>query len=224
MIRIPKAWIGASLALAAACSLSGCASCHNSCDPCGNSCNTGCGGCGTGCGFWGSCCLNPHTWRHPAIPETLPLGSTVRAHYHTMEANGEASDFIIHDHEFAGNTAELTPSGRDHIAEVGARMRSTPFPVLIERSENNSDPELDAHRRQIVAQVLYSMGNPDADQRTIVAQAYGKGLNSQEAEFDYYNFLYTRGGFGGGGFNNQGNFGGFGVGGGGGAGGIGFGR
>lgn len=220
MIRVPKSWIGASLALVAACSLSGCISCQNSCDPCGNSCNTGCG---SGC-CWNSCCLNPHTWRHPAVPETLPLGSTVRAHYHTMETNGEASDFIMHDHEFAGNTAELTPSGRDHVAEIGARMRSTPFPVLIERSENNSDPELDAHRRQIVAQVLYSMGNPDADQRTIVAQAYGKGLNSQEAEFDYYNFIYTRGGFGNGGFNNQGNFGGFGVGGGGGGGGIGFGR
>lgn len=189
--------IGASFAVAAACIFSGCCSCR--------------------C-WWQGSCLNPYTWRSPAIPETLPLGSTVRAHYHTMQTNGEAADFIIHDHEFVGNTAELSPSGKDHVAEIGARMRSAPFPVLVERSENNSDPELDAHRRTIVAQVLYGMGNPDADQRTIVATPYGKGLNSQEGEADYYNFIFTRGGFGNG-FNNNGNFGGIGAGGG-----AGFGR
>lgn len=214
-------WIVASLALASLW-MSGClCSPCNNCNPCGG-CNT-CGGCG--CGWWGSCCLNPHTWRSPAIPETLPLGSTVRAHYHTMQTNGEAYDFIIHDHEFVGNTAELAPFGKDHIAEIGARMRSAPFPVIVERSENNSDPELDAHRRQIVAQVLYSLGNPDADQRTVVSQAYGRSINSQEAEIDFNNFLFTRGGGGGaGGFNNQGQFGGFAGGAGGAGGGIGFGR
>jgi len=139
-----------------------------------------------------------------------------------MQTNGEASDFILHDHEFVQNTAELTPSGKDHVAEIAARMRSAPFPVIVERVENNSDPELDAHRRMIVAQVLYTLGNQDADQRTFVAPAYGKGINSQEAETDYYNFIFTRGGMGGN-FNNQGGFGGGGFGGGG-FGGGGFGR
>jgi hypothetical protein len=54
-----------------------------------------------------------------------------------METNGEAADFIIHRHEFVGKTAELTSDGKDHILELAARMRSTPFPVLIERGENN---------------------------------------------------------------------------------------
>ncbi len=179
-------------------------------------------GCSYVCCWWQGCCLNPCTWRNPATPETLPLGSTVRAHYHTMQTNGEAADFILHDHEFVQNTAELTPAGKDHVAEIAARMRSAPFPVIVERVENNSDPELDAHRRQIIAQVLYTLGNQDADQRTFVAPAYGKGINSQEAEVDYYGFIFTRGGFGGN-FNNQGTFGGGGFGGGGG-GGIGFGR
>ncbi|MEX0702676.1 MAG: hypothetical protein WD069_11320 [Planctomycetales bacterium] len=157
-----------------------------------------------------------------AIPDQYPLGSVNRAHYHTMEANAEAADFIMHDHEFVGYTAELTPYGKDHVLEIAARMRSAPFPVIIERVENNADPELDAHRRRIIAQVLADMGNPDADQRTIVAPAYGKGLNSQEAEADYYRFIYTRGNFGNIGTfgNNAGTFGGFG---GGGGGGIGFG-
>ncbi len=168
----------------------------------------------------------PH-WQKPhlranAIPEAYPLGSVNRAHYHAMETNGEAADFIIHRNEFVGSTAELTPYGKDHIVEIGARMRSAPFPVIIERMENNADPELDEHRRNIIVQVLHNFGNSDSDQRTFVSQAYGIGINSQEAEFDYSRFMFSRG-FGGGNFG--GGFGGGGAGGGfggGGAGGGGF--
>jgi hypothetical protein len=171
-----------------------------------------CNDCDNGCCF-GGCCHR----RSMAIPDVQPLGSVVRAHYHTMQTNGEAADFIIHRHEFVGETAELTPSGKDHIVEIAARMRSAPFPVLVERSEHNSDPELDAFRRDIVAQILIDFGNPDAQERTIVAPAYGKGLNSREAEVDYYRFIYSRGGFG-----NFGNNFGNGFGGAGGNGGFGF--
>ena len=155
--------------------------------------------------------------RNLAIPDTFPLGSVNRAHYQAMETNGEAVDFILHRNEFVGSTAELTPAGKDHIMEIAARMRSAPFPVIVERGENNSDPELDQHRQQIVALILRDFGNADAFQRTFVGTAYGKGLNSQEAQIDYYRFIGTRGGFGGGGFGNSGggNFGGGGFGGGG---------
>ena len=85
-----------------------------------------------------------------AIPNTYPLGSTVRAHYHQMEMNGEAVDFCINRVHFVFNTAELTCDGKDHVMEIAARMRSNPFPVMVERSENNSDPELDQHRRNTV--------------------------------------------------------------------------
>lgn len=154
-----------------------------------------------------------------AIPDTYPLGSVVRAHYHAMHTNGEASDFIINRHEFVDSSAVLTPDGKDHLLEIAARMRSAPFPVLIERGDNNSDPELDQHRRQIIVQVLTDLGNQDAEQRTIVSPAYAKGINSREAETDYYRFIYTRGFNNFGQFgNNGGQFGGFGAGGG-----IGFG-
>lgn len=157
-----------------------------------------------------------------AIPDRQPLGSVNRAHYHTMQTNGEATDFILHRNDFLGKTAELSPAGKDHIMEIAARMRSAPFPVIVERSEHNSDPELDAHRRQIVAQILTHMGNPDAQQRVFVSPNYGQTRNSTEAEVDYYRTIYSRGGFGGG-FNN-GGFGGGGLGGGfGGGGGGGFG-
>jgi hypothetical protein len=160
--------------------------------------------------------------RSNAIPDTLPLGSTVRAHYQVMQTNGEAADFIFHRHEFVAQTSELTPDGKDHVLEVAARMRSAPFPVLVERSENNSDPELDAHRRNLIAQILTDLGNPDAQNRTVVSTAYGPGYNAMQAEPTYYQHVLRGGGFGNFGSygNNFGTFGGFG---GGAGGGVGFG-
>ncbi len=134
--------------------------------------------------------------RSLAIPDTLPLGSVIRAHYEAMETNGEAGDFIIYRREFVDNTAELTPDGKDHILEIAARMRSAPFPVIVERSENNSDPELDQLRRNLVAQILTDLGNPDAQQRTIVAPPYGRPLAGTEAVADYYQFIGSRGYYG----------------------------
>jgi hypothetical protein len=142
----------------------------------------------------------PFCRRSNAIPETLPLGSTVRAHYQVMETNAEAADFIFHRHDFVGQSAQLTPDGRDKLLEVAVRMKSTPFPVLVERTENNADPELDALRREMVAQVLTEYGTPDANERTIVSPAYGPGYNAIQAESTYYQYLSTgaNGGIGGG--------------------------
>lgn len=161
--------------------------------------------------------------RSNSIPETLPLGSTNRAWYQAMETNAEAADFIIYRLDFVGDTARLTPDGRDHIWEIAARMPSTPFPVIVERSENNSNPELDALRRQVVVAVLAGFGNADAEQRTVVSQTYGPGYTDLQAEPMFYRHVGAGGAgnnpgtFG----NNLGQFGGFG---GGGGGGVGFGN
>jgi len=109
-----------------------------------------------------------------------------------METNGEAADFVIYRNEFVDNSSELTPYGRDHIAEIAARMPSTPFPVLVQRGFNNADPELDQIRREVVVRVLTDLGNPDAERRTYVSQPYGSGLNSMEAEQDYAKFRSIR--------------------------------
>jgi hypothetical protein len=110
-----------------------------------------------------------------------------------METNGEAADFVIYRNEFVDNSSELTPYGRDHIAEIAARMPSSPFPVLVQRSLNNADPELDALRRDIVVRVLTDLGNHDAAQRTVVSQPYSNGINSMEGEQDYGRFRNIRG-------------------------------
>ena len=151
-----------------------------------------------------------------AIPNTYPLGSTLRDHYHQMEMNAEASDFILHRYEFVRNSAELNCSGKDHVMEIAARMRSCPFPVLVERSENNSDPELDQLRRNIVTQILSDHGNADAPQRCVVATPYNKHLNGTEAESDWYRWVGIRGGGQNNNNNNNNNAGGGGFGGGGG--------
>ena len=36
------------------------------------------------------------------IPDRFPLGAVERAHFHTMQTNGEAGDFILYQHDFVG--------------------------------------------------------------------------------------------------------------------------
>jgi hypothetical protein len=232
---MPANWRGLTLSgfLAATLIVSGCRHTNvfrsgSDCDQCENDCNEGdgfvrCLRCGfTGCGT-GGCAMCGWCYRRTgAIPQTLPLGSTVRSHYQVMETNGEAADFILHRHDFVGQSAQLTPDGKDHVLEIGARMRGVPFPVVVERSENNADPELDATRRHLIAQILTDLGNPDAATRTVVSPAYGPGYNANQAVPMYYRHVGvggvgTFGSYG----NNVGLFGGFG--GGGAGGGVGFG-
>lgn len=159
----------------------------------------------------------PGFFRSHAIPDRYPLGSIERAHFQNMQTNGEATDFIMNQIDFVGDTAELTPDGKDHILEIAARMRSAPFPVLVERSENNSNPQLDAERRGTVSMILADLGNPDADQRTFVSPPYGPGITSMEGNMDYNRFIFSRGAMGnwnngwnngfGGGYGNGWGFG-----------------
>ncbi len=115
------------------------------------------------------------------IPNVMPLGSIVRSHWHVMQENAEASDFVIYRNEFVGNTSELTPGGLDHIAEIAARMPATPFPVVIQRTMYNSDPELDAVRWQLIVRLLADLGNFDASRRVFVAEPYSAELSAGRA-------------------------------------------
>lgn len=196
--------------------------CQSDCNTCGRGWGIRRCGCGTpGRNFFSNVdfALFGWAWRKPnAITETLPLGSTVRAHDQVMQTNAESMDFIINQHDFIGQTAQLTPDGRDKVLEIAARMRSAPFPVIIERTWNNADPELDTMRRNLVATVLTDLGNMDAQQRTVVSTPYGPGYLGTQAERMYYQHTYNGGGNNNLG-NNGGGFGGGGLGGGGGFGG-----
>ncbi len=170
------------------------------CNPCGGPC---------GGGFR---LFNFPNHERNMIPNVFPLGSVMRSHIHAEQTNAEASDMIFNLVHFSGETPHLTPDGKDHLMEVAARMRSTPFPVLIERTPNNANPQLDAERRAVVARYLADLGNPDSDQRTIVATPYSRGVNSYEGEADYYTNFNFRGNYNNNGNNNNGGAGGLGGG------------
>jgi hypothetical protein len=211
------------------CDVGGCDSCHghsgkklfkkSDCESCGG--KKSWGKCRS-CGHWGSCCgghCGACVNRSLAIQEEYPIGAVERAHFHQMQTNAEAADFILFQKDFVLDSAELTPDGKDKILEIAARMRSAPFPVIVERTYNNADPELDAFRRALMAQILTDHGNPDANNRTIVGLAYSPGKHSLEAGPEFYQYVFQ----GNSNFNNFGNnaFGGGGFGGGGGGGGFG---
>jgi hypothetical protein len=155
----------------------------------------------------------------------MPLGTISDPVWQQQESNAEASDFVIHEHEWTGNSTDLNHAGMDHVKQIAVRAPMVPFPILIEQSSMTARPgteyqfpvhnneDLDMLRRELVVQALLEFGVLDAESRVVVSPALTPGFESFEGERAYnIEFgLYGRG-FGGGG-------GGFGGGGGGGFGG-----
>ena len=92
------------------------------------------------------------------VDPPFPLGQVTDAFWDTQQTNAEAADFIFYDHEFRNDTAEFTPAGWDHLLQVAVRLPHVPFPVVIERYENNYKPSLDARRRATVLGGLAQIG------------------------------------------------------------------
>jgi len=88
----------------------------------------------------------------------FPLGAVNDTFWETQQTNAEAADFIFHDHEFRGETAQLAPAAKQHLEQVAMRWEHVPFPVLIEMSEYNAKPQLDRARRQAIIEQLSRLG------------------------------------------------------------------
>jgi len=160
----------------------------------------------------------------PAPPP--PLGTLSDPIWQQQERNAEASDFVVHQHEFESNTARLNRLGETHLKQIAVRCCKTSFPVLVEPSmitrKDGTDygypihpnPELDRKRRNVVVHALLAMGVPDAEERVVISPALAPGFEGFEAERSYHRgfggFLNGFGGFGGfgGGFGGFGGFGG----------------
>ena len=143
----------------------------------------------------------------------FPLGAVSDAFWETQQTNAEAADFIFYHHEFRAKTAELAPGTKRHLESVALRLEHVPFPVVIEQSQHNRYPKLDAKRRQIIVEHLTRMGVQDAENRVIVAPSFVLGYSATEATQAYYSVFENAGngrGAGGGGFGR--GFGGFGGG------------
>lgn len=156
-----------------------------------------------------------------------PLGTISDPIWQKMEHNAEASDFVIHEHEFTANTARLNAAGEDHVKQIAYRfvkMPALPYPIMVEPSTMglragdkygfavHNDPALDMNRRLVIVSALTALGITDAEQKVVVSPALTPGFQDFEGERAYNRgFGNAQGGFGGGG---GGGLGGGGAGGG----------
>ena len=107
---------------------------------------------------------------------------------------GAGADSFSYDD---GDTAELGPGAKRHLEMVAMRLEHVPFPIVIEQSQHNAKPQLDAARRQTIVMHLNRMGITGADERVVVAGAFAEGYTGIEAERAYYGGVLN-GGFNGG--------------------------
>ncbi len=138
-----------------------------------------------------------HGWNYrDAAP--APLGTLSDPIWKNQESNAEYSDFVIHQHEFTGNTEVLNTGGEDHVKQIAARLLAGQDAlVLVERSMTSPkpgteyqyrvhpNPELDMRRREIVVRSLLAMGIADAAERVVVSPDLTPGITADEAESAY---------------------------------------
>ena len=125
----------------------------------------------------------------PPYDRPFALGQVSDSHWETQQTNAEASDFILYDHEFVGNTAKLNTGGKKHLLQIALRVEQVPFPVVVEQSPRNRNPRLDTQRRQAVVDTLTKLGLELVDSRVVVAPAFNEGIAASEGEANYYSTL-----------------------------------
>lgn len=135
----------------------------------------------------------------PPRDRPFPLGQVSDSFWETQQTNAEAADFIFYDHEFDGQTPNLTPGAKKKLMQVALRLEHVPFPVVVEESPHKAQPQLDAQRHQTVVEQLARLGVKDADKRVVLAPAFAEGFTAYEGEQAYYSVIGTFGFANGGG-------------------------
>ncbi|MHC4875553.1 MAG: hypothetical protein ACYTGL_03575 [Planctomycetota bacterium] len=140
-----------------------------------------------------------------------PIGTLVDPVFQAQEANAEAADFVVHEHEWVGNSATLNERGKDHVQSIAARANSQDFPIVIEESSRSTRPDtqyqypvhnndqLDSHRRAMLVEALTIMGVADAEDRVVVGHDFVHGFWNAEANRALQQGFNNQGGAGGGG-------------------------
>lgn len=138
-----------------------------------------------------------------------PLGTISDPIWQQQESNAEASDFVVHEHEWVGNSIELNAAGVDHVKQIAARAAAVPYPIIVERSSMSvkpgtkyqfpvhGDEALDLERRNLLVQALLQLGVQDAEQRVVVGPALTPGFEEFEGERAYNMGFGGMGGMGG---------------------------
>src|SRR3989442_6079521 len=75
----------------------------------------------------------------PSFDRPFPAGQVSDSHWETQHTNAEAAKIIFYDHEFKGDTAQLSPLAKKHLEQVALRIEHVPFPIVIEELPRNHD-------------------------------------------------------------------------------------
>ena len=136
--------------------------------------------------------IGKNTRLGPQHDRPFPLGAATDAFWETQQTNAEAADFVFYDHEFVGNEAALAPGAKKKIMQVALRLEHVPFPVVVEQSQHNRRPQLDAMRRRTVVEQLARLGVEDAERRVVIAPNFAEGSYATVGEAAYYRGLDSR--------------------------------
>ena len=158
---------------------------------------------GTAAGNCAGCGTTPRQRGGPAYDRPFPLGQVTDSFWETQQTNAEASDFVFYDHEFEGETDQLTPGGKKHLLQVALRMKHVPFPIAVEQSVYDRNPQLDRKRRKRIVDDLTRLGVENTDQRVVIAPALARGITAMEGEAAYYDTLGPDGFADGGGIGRR---------------------
>ncbi|MDX1928894.1 MAG: hypothetical protein SFV81_20355 [Pirellulaceae bacterium] len=155
-----------------------------------------------------------------AIP--APVGTHVNAWQDGQVASAAKDRGVFYQNEFLPKSAELSPSGREHVVEAVQQSLYNSVPIVVEQS---SDPALDGARLQTVHATFASAGVVLAPEQIFVAKPAAHGFDGFRAQQAVRSSMINGGGgmAGGGGMGGGGMGGGGMGGGGGGMGGGGFG-
>jgi len=181
----------------------------------------------------GNCkeCRRNDTIDPAAVP--APTGTYVNQWNDAMICAARQQLLIVSRHEWFSGGIELGPEGRDHVIQLAERLQYSSEHVVIELEPVQLDYDetleeatsrtlqMNEQRRELIIELMFQYGVPDADQRVILRPLDPVGVRGLEAPRVYNSLLFGgQGGGQGGNQNGGGNMGG-GQGNGGGGGGFG---
>jgi hypothetical protein len=127
-----------------------------------------------------------------ALPD--PAGLKLKNLQDTQCMVGTAGLLFFYDCEWEGDTDRLGRTGYTRLARLMCRVRTTPVPVMIERTAN---PVLDEKRRVAMVEQLVMAGILDASDRVHIGYPIDPGLEGLDAERIYYNLRINPNNFNG---------------------------
>jgi len=133
---------------------------------------------------------------HDIPPGAIPQpNSTYDCRWiHSEMARAAQDEFVIYLYEWSADPTKLTSSGQQHVARIARLLCQTPYPVVIEPSE---DRHLDEQRRTTIVEALAGGGSTVTPDRVVIVKPEAEGLYGLEASGVPRRMLMTQGGVGG---------------------------